>query len=109
MLSSYYYIVLHDIDSKSLKGTLSLIINSLNNNGLESKQLTDKELAKFIKYSYTNDFNERDFNKLQPKDYLSASVPNSVAFKSSRVIQDDKWLTHFVITKYTYWTAKRQL
>ena len=100
MLSSYYYIVLHDIDSKSLKGTLSLIINSLNNNGLESKQLTDKELAKFIKYSYTNDFNERDFDKLQPKDYLSASVPNSVAFKSSRVIQDDKWLTHFVITDY---------
>ena len=100
VLSSYYYIVLHDIDNKSLKGTLSLILNLLNNNGLESKQLTDKELAKFIKYSYTNDFDERDFDKLQPKDYLSASVPNSVAFKSSRVIQDDKWLTHFVITDY---------
>lgn len=100
VLTSSYYIVLHDIEPKSLKSSLNLISNSLNNNNLESKQLNDKELALFIKYSYTNDYDERDFEKLQTKDYLSASVPNSVSFKSSRVIQDGKWLTHFVITDY---------
>lgn len=100
VLTSSYYIVLHDIEPKSLKSTLNLITNSLNNNNLESKQLNDKELALFIKYSYTNNYDEREFDKLQTKDYLSASVPNSVSFKSSRVIQDDKWLTHFVITDY---------
>ncbi len=100
VLTSSYYIVLHDIEPKSLKSTLNLITNSLNNNNLESKILNDKELALFIKYSYTNEFDERDFDKLQAKDYLSASVPDSVSFKSSRVIQDGKWLTHFVITDY---------
>lgn len=100
VLTSSYYIVLHDIEPKSLKSTLNLITNSLNNNTLESKQLNDKELALFIKYSYTNDYDERDFDKLQTKDYLSASVPDSVSFKSSRVLQDGKWLTHFVITDY---------
>lgn len=100
VLSSTYYIVLHDIEPKSLNVSLSLISNTLNNYNLESKQLDDKELALFIKYSYTNEFDERDFDKLHNKDYLSASVPNSVSFKSSRVIQDGKWLTHFVITDY---------
>ena len=100
VLASTYYIVLHDIEPKSLNVSLNLISNTLNNYNLESKQLDDKELALFIKYSYTNEFDERDFNKLHNKDYLSASVPNSVSFKSSRVIQDGKWLTHFVITDY---------
>ena len=100
VLASTYYIVLHDIEPKSLNASLNLISNTLNNYNLESKQLDDKELALFIKYSYTNEFDERDFNKLHNKDYLSASVPNSVSFKSSRVIQDGKWLTHFVITDY---------
>lgn len=100
VLTSAYYIVLHDIDRQSLQQSLNLIKNSLNNNNLESKQLNDKELALFIKYSYTNNFDERDFEKVQPKDYISLSVPDVVSFKASKVIQDNKQLTHFAITDY---------
>ena len=98
--ASSYYIVLHDIDKKSLQDTLNIIRNMLKSNSLEAEQLNNKELALFIKYSYSNQFDERDFDKLNEKDYISKSVPDYVNFKTTKVIQDNQQLTHFVITDY---------
>ena len=100
IFASSYYIVVHDIDKKSLKDLLNLIQTMLRNNNLEALQLTNKELALFIKYSYSNNFDEREFDKLEVKDYLTKAVPEKVQFKTTKVLQDDKWLTHFVITDY---------
>jgi len=98
--ASSYYIVLHDIDKKSLQDTLNIIKNMLRSNSLEAEQLNNKELALFIKYSYTNQFDEREFDKLNEKDYISKSVPDYVNFKTTKVMQDNQQLTHFVITDY---------
>ncbi|MFA5758881.1 MAG: hypothetical protein WC942_05950 [Clostridia bacterium] len=98
--ASCYYIVIHDIDKKSLASTLDLIVTSLNNNNLNAKKLNNKELALFIKYSYSSDFDERDFDKVLEKDYISKSVPNILKFKTTKVLQDNKQLTHFIITDY---------
>ncbi|MDD4211566.1 MAG: hypothetical protein PHC46_04190, partial [Clostridia bacterium] len=48
--TSTYYLVIHDIDKKSLQHTLDLIKNILHNNNFEIKQLNNHELFLFLKY-----------------------------------------------------------
>lgn len=98
--ASSYYIVIHDLDKKSLQNTLNIAVQMLKGSNLDAKQLTNKELALFIKYSYSNNFDERDFEKINETDYISKSVPDVVNFKSTKVIQDGYTLSHFMITDY---------
>ena len=98
--ASSYYIVLHDIDRGSLDNSLDIIENSLRGNNLEAKRLNNKELAIFLKYSYDKDFDEREFNDCSEKEYIRKSYPDSVQFKLLSTKQNNKTLTHFVITDY---------
>ncbi|MEG1752209.1 MAG: DUF87 domain-containing protein [Clostridia bacterium] len=98
--SSSFYIILHDFDKKSLNASLDLIESSLNENNLEAKRLDDNNLALLLKYSYTNDFDERKFSEENKANNLSNIVPNKVQFKTLKVIEDNKQLTHFAITDY---------
>jgi len=98
--ASSYYIVLHDIDRASLDSSLEIIENSLRGNNLEAKRLNNKELAIFLKYSYDKDFDEREFNDCPEKDYVRKSYPEMVQFKLLSTKQNNKTLTHFVITDY---------
>lgn len=100
IFASSYYIVIHDVDKKSLQNTLNIAIQMLKSNNLETEQLTNKELALFIKYSYSNNFDEREFENIKETDYIKKIVPNKVSFKSTKVIQDDFILSHFMITDY---------
>jgi len=98
--ASYYYIVLHDIDRGSLDSSLEIIENALRGSNLEAKRLNNKELAIFLKYSYDKDFDEREFNECPERDYVRKTYPNNVQFKLLSTKQNDKTLTHFVITDY---------
>lgn len=100
IFASNYYIALHDIDQRSLNNSLEIIENSLNANNLEAKRLTSKELAIFLKYTYDKDFDEREFDKIAEKDYIRNIYPKNVQFKTLSTKQNDKTLTHFVITDY---------
>lgn len=95
-----YYIILHDMDKKALQTSLNLISNSLKANNIGCKQLDDKELAIFIKYTFTKEFDERKFDTYEAKNYIKRCVPNQVQFKGSTVKQDNKVLSHFVITDF---------
>ena len=98
--ASSYYIVLHDIDKKSLISSLEIVENTLLANNLQAKRLTDKELAIFLKYTYDKDFDERMFNEMSPKDYIKNIYPSLVKFGVLNTRQDDKTLTQFIITDY---------
>lgn len=95
-----YYLALHDMDKKALQQSLTLIANTLKGNNIECKQLNDKELGIFLRYTYGKEFNERKFDKYEPKDYIKKSAPNEVIFKSASVKQDNKVLSQFVITDF---------
>ncbi len=98
--ASSYYIVLHDIDKKSLISSLEIVENTLLANNLQAKRLTDKELAIFLKYTYDKDFDERMFNEMTPKDYIKNIYPSLVKFGVLNTRQNDKTLTQFIITDY---------
>lgn len=98
--SNYFYFIIHDLDKTNLENTCNLIISLLQNNGFKTKQLNDLELFLFLKYSYSNDFDERDFYKILKKDYIKTALPNKVKFKISKTNQDNKTLSQLVITDY---------
>lgn len=98
--ASYYYIVLHDIDKKNLQNSLEIIKNTLENNNLQIKVLNSKELAIFLKYSYDKDFDEREFDNYAEKDYIKHIYPEQVQFKLLSTKQNNKLLTHFIVTEY---------
>ena len=98
--ASNYYIVIHDIDKQSLQNSLEIIENLLKNSNLAAKTLNSKELAIFLRYSYDNDFDEREFDKYKEKDYVKHIYPNNVQFKLLSTKQNNKTLTHFIITDY---------
>src|SRR5574344_2913789 len=100
IFASSYYIALHDIDSRSLNNSLEIIENTFSGSNLEVKRLNSKELAIFLKYSYDKDFDEREFDKYEEKDYIKHIYPDNVQFKILSTKQNEKTLTHFVITDY---------
>ncbi len=99
IFKSSYYIAIHDLDTKTLNQTLDTFETSLRNVNIEAKRLDDKGLAKFLKYSFTKDFDERDFDKMT-NNYLKSIMPQNIKFKTNSTIQDDKQITQFVITEY---------
>ena len=98
--ASSYYIVLQDIDKNSLNNSLEIIENTLKNSNLDAKRLNNKELAIFLKYSYQRDFDEREFDSYEEKDYIKHIYPESVQFKTLCTKKGNQTLTHFVITDY---------
>lgn len=100
IFASAYYIAIHDIDKKSLNNTLEVIEQTLKNNNLEAKRLNSQELAVFLKYSYDKDFDERDFSKIAEKDFVKNIYPENVQFKALSTKQNDKTLTHFIVTDF---------
>ena len=100
--SSAYYLVFHDIGKKSLQNLIENALASLNSNGINAKQLDNKALAIFLKYTYSNTFDEREFEDYKESEYLAKAIPNKIQFKTMKVVQDDKQLTHFVISDYPF-------
>ena len=98
--ASNFYIAVHDIDKKTLQDTLNIITNSLSANSIEAEQLDNNKLSMFVKYSYTNDFDEREFSDLKENEKLKNALPDKIQFKTMRVVQDNKQLTHFVVNDY---------
>ena len=50
----------------------------------------DKELAVFLKYNYTQDFDEREIDYYEPDEYLNYIMPDTVEFKLNKAYIDGK-------------------
>lgn len=98
--TSAYFILIQDMDKENLNNTLDVFKQILSNANIESKRLNNKELAIFLKYNYTKDFEENEFDIIREKEYIKQFYPNSVVFKLNGVKQDNKKISHFVITDY---------
>ncbi|MBO5255356.1 MAG: DUF87 domain-containing protein [Opitutales bacterium] len=85
----FYYLVLFDDNKESLQSTLDNVKMSLQQMGLSSEQLGQKDVAVFLKYCYTRNFDEREIDKLSPDKYLEWVKPNSIQFSAFGAKVDD--------------------
>lgn len=85
---SDYYIVVYGKNEIDLENMAIGISSELNKCGLGTKMLGMQEVAVFLKYSYSRNFDEREVNGI-PKEELAKWVkPNVVEFKSNKYTID---------------------
>ncbi|MBP5306060.1 MAG: hypothetical protein J6Z02_09445, partial [Lachnospiraceae bacterium] len=103
VLSPFYYIVLFEGDKKQLELQTKAAIDSLTRGELTAKRLDTKELAVFLKYTNTLDFNERDIDKYKPEDYVKWAMPQKVQVKYRTVEINDIVTHNFKVVGYPSW------
>lgn len=96
----FYYLVFFDESKQNLQNTLELVKTSLQELGLPSERLGQKDVAVFLKYCYTRNFDEREIDKLQPEQYLDWVKPQSVEFSAFNAKVDDVDVITLAVTDY---------
>ena len=96
-----YYFVLYDREIKSLLNSMNYISRLFNSAGLEARVLDKAGLYEFIKLSVCcAPSAPADEPSSLPEAALSELVPKRTEFNLMRTKQNDKTLTHYIITGY---------
>ena len=96
----FHYLLFFHKDKDLLLNQAETMIQTMSMADMECGILTEKELAVFLKYNYTVDFDEREVQSLDKSQYMEWILPKEVRF-TSRTVQYDSLVTHnFRITDY---------
>ncbi len=94
VIQPFYYFALFNIDKRQLVIDTDSAISALEQGELTVRRLeADKELAVFLKYTNSLDFDEREVDKIAPKDYAKWAMPESLNFTTRRA-EINKIITH---------------
>ncbi len=86
VIQPFYYLVIFNSDKTQLNLDVDAAITSLQQGEMPVRRLTDeKELAVFLKYTNQIDFDEHEVDTIDPKDYVTWAMPESLSFTSKRV------------------------
>ena len=96
----YYYLVVYDKDQNAIKEILNGGEKSLFDAGMSSKILNNRELAVFLKYNYTNNFEENDVKVLQDSELYKWAIPHNINFTSTTTSFDGVETLNFTIRNY---------
>lgn len=96
----FYYLVFFDESKTSLQNTLEFVKTSLQEMGLPSEKLGQKDVAVFLKYCYTRNFDEREIDQIEPDQYLDWVKPHSVEFSAFNAKVDDVDVISLAVTDY---------
>ena len=93
VVTGFYYLVLFESDKRQLELQISNARSNLQQGEMTARRLVDKELAVFLKYSNTLDFDEHEIDKIAPEDYAHWAMPETVDVKARRV-EVNRVITH---------------
>lgn len=93
VLVPYFYLVLFDSDKRQLDNQIQSAIGALEQGEMLPCRLNDKELAVFLRYTNSVDFDEREIENLDPADYVSFILPESLEIKG-RTTEINSIITH---------------
>ena len=100
VMRSGYYLVIYDANPATISEIINSAIIKFKEYTIDSHRLSDKELAVFLKYNYTNDFDEREIEYYQPEEYVDYATPDEVEFKLMQAIVDGKESVTYTIRDY---------
>lgn len=89
----FHYLVMFDKNSQTLRENMRTVLNTLNSGDMTAYHLNDKELAVFLKYNFTREFDEREIDGLKPEEYMDWIKPEELEF-TSRTVKIDDVVTH---------------
>ncbi len=100
VLRSAYYFAVYDENPAVIAEILNGAILKFEEKTMACKRLSDRELAVFMKYNYTTDFDEREIDCYQPDEYLDYVTPDTVEFKMNKMFVDGRESTVFTVREY---------
>lgn len=96
----YYYVVLFSGTAATVEALAENFISRLQACELHSRRLNAPEVANFLKYCYTRDFDERELNSIEPQNYIDYVKPQSVKYELSDYLADGKYAFTYAISDY---------
>ncbi len=95
----FHYMVFFHKDREMLMNQAQNMVGTMSGD-MECHILSEKELAVFLKYNYTMDFDEREVRGLSKEQYMDWIIPKEIRF-TSRTVWYDRLITHnFRVTDY---------
>ena len=76
----FYYLVVYDKDQSVIKEILTSGITSFIDAGMNSRVLDNRGLALFLKYNFTDNFEESDIDMLEAEELMSWVKPTEIKF-----------------------------
>lgn len=93
ILVPHFYLALFDSDKRQLNNQVSSAIAALQQGEMTPHRLNSKELAVFLRYTNSVDFDERQIEELDPKEYVHFMLPESLEIKG-RTAEINQIITH---------------
>ena len=84
----FYYLVVYDADKTVIREILTNGISSFIDAGMNSRVLDNRGLALFLKYSFTDNFEESDVDMLADEELMSWVKPTEVRFTPKSAFVD---------------------
>lgn len=96
----FYYLVVYDANKSVIDEILNHAITAFLEAGMTSKILREKELAVFLKYTYTDNFEESDVNELRPEEILPWVKPKEIRFTARSTCIDGEECFNYTIRSF---------
>ena len=100
VIKPFYYLVVYDQNKAVINEILSDAILTFQGIGMNSHVLDNNELALFLKYNYTPNFNEKDLDVLSEGELMSWVCPHTVEFKPRSVLIDGEESFTFTVKNF---------
>lgn len=96
----FYYLVVYDSDKATIKEILNNASFYLLDAGMTSQILEDKELGIFLKYNYTNNFNEEDAYLISDEEFFDWVLPKSIDFNPKSALFDGREVVNYTVKNF---------
>ena len=95
-----YYLVVYDAEKSVIDEIMTNAIETFAEAGMHSHVLNDKEICIFLKYNYTDKFNEEDVDALDEREYVDWILPEEVSFSARSTMVDGEECFNFTVRNY---------
>lgn len=96
----FYYLVVYDQDKGAISDVLKNAVVTFEDNGMMSHILKEKELLIFLKYQFSNNFEEKDIDLLSKEEALKWVMPKDVQFTTTKTFIDGVETYNYTVTNY---------
>ncbi len=97
---SDYYLILYSNKKSEIEMSTINISSEINKCGLDTKVLNQKEVAVFLKYNNSRNFDEREVDNLKSDELLTWIMPKKIVYASNKYLIDHIEASVFSITDY---------
>ncbi len=100
IMKSAFYLVVYDKNQSGINEVLEYAEETFDDYGVKAKRLENEELGLFLKYNFTNNFDEREIKYLHRGEYRNWILPQEIKFELQKTIIDEEEQFNFTIRDY---------